>query len=149
MHELFVGEPNPQTVTQRRPGPLRWCWYSLGGSLPSRFDGWVLHDITCRTWALRQVLRSLLVLSPLIAVVLIVPPAPLWIRALSALGGVIMALIFSVGYIVETTEHRLKKAGYPVGTGERIRAERSTSNRTDAVARRRQKMFDRMDRRRG
>jgi hypothetical protein len=90
-----------------------------------------------------------MVLSPLIAVVLTVPPAPLWIRALSALGGVIMALIFSVGYIVETTEHRLKKAGYPVGTGERIRTERSTSNRTDAVERRRQKMFDRMDRRRG
>ncbi|HEY2043305.1 MAG TPA: DUF5313 family protein [Jatrophihabitans sp.] len=131
-----------------RPGPLQWLWYSVGGGLAPRFNEWVLHDTTCGTWALRQVLRSCLVLTPLIAVVLVIPPGPFWIRAMAALGGVIMAMIFSIGYIVETTEHRLKKAGYPVGTGERTRGTRSTTHRSDAVARRRKKMFDRMDRRR-
>ena len=39
--------------------------------------------------------------------------------AYDAGGGVAMGLIYSLGYMVETTEHRLVKAGYPVGTGER------------------------------
>jgi hypothetical protein len=131
-----------------RPDPLRWLWYSLGGGLPARNREWVLHDVTCRSWALRQVLRSLLVLAPLVAVVLIVIPGPFWIRAVSALAGIILGLIYSLGYLIETTEHRLVKAGYPVGTGERVRGQRQTQLRSEAVARRRQRMFDRMDRRR-
>jgi hypothetical protein len=59
-----------------------------------------------------------------------------------------MALIYSLGYLVETTEHRLVKAGYPVGTGERVREQQQTGNRSQATARRREKMFERMDRRR-
>ncbi|MFL6163622.1 MAG: DUF5313 family protein [Jatrophihabitantaceae bacterium] len=131
-----------------RPDPLRWLWYSLGGGLPERYREWVLHDVTCRSWALRQVLRSLLVVAPLAAAVLVFVPGPFWIRGVSALAGVIMGLIYSLGYLIETTEHRLVKAGYPVGTGERVRAGRQTRARSDAVALRREKMFDRMDRRR-
>lgn len=59
-----------------------------------------------------------------------------------------MGLIYALGYLVETTEHRLVKAGYPVGTGERMREQRQTRERSTAVTRRREKMFDRMDRRR-
>jgi hypothetical protein len=131
-----------------RPDPLRWLWYSLGGGLRPRYREWVLHDVTCRTWALRQVLRSLLVVAPLVAAVLIVVPGPFWIRGLSALGGIIMGLIYSLGYLIETTEHRLVKAGYPVGTGEQTRERQQVQNRSAAVSRRRQKMFARMDRRR-
>ncbi|HTZ43768.1 MAG TPA: DUF5313 family protein [Jatrophihabitans sp.] len=132
----------------QRPNPARWLWYSLGGGLPDRYAEWVLRDTTCRSWALRQVLRSLLYVAPLVAAVLIFVPGPFWIRGVSALGGVIMGLIYSLGYLVETTEHRLVKAGYPVGTGERVRGERQTHARSDAVARRREKMFDRIERRR-
>jgi hypothetical protein len=132
----------------RRPDPLRWLWYSLGGGLPARYRAWVLHDVTCRTWALRQVLRSLLVVAPLVVAVLIFVPGPFWIRGLSALGGIIMGLIYSLGYLIETTEHRLVKAGYPVGTGERTREQQQTRTRSAAVSRRREKMFARMDRRR-
>ncbi len=138
----------PDPGHRKRPAPVRWLWYSLGGGLPPEYREWVLHDTTCRSWALRQAFRSMLVLAPLIALVLIVPPAPFWIRGLSALGGVIMGLIFSMGYLVETTEHRLKKAGYPVGTGEHVREARNSSARSEAVTLRRDKMFDRMDRRR-
>jgi hypothetical protein len=123
-------------------------WYSLGGRLPERYRSWVLHDVTCRTWALRQVLRSLLVASPLVLILLVFVPGPFWIRGLSALGGVLMGLIYSLGYLIETTEHRLVKAGYPVGTGERTREQQQTRTRSAAVSRRRQKMFARMDRRR-
>jgi hypothetical protein len=126
---------------------LRWLWYSFGGGLPPRYREWVLHDVTTRSWALRQALRSLLMVAPLVVLVLVFVPGPFWIRAVSALGGIIMGLIFALGYLVETTEHRLVKAGYPVGTGERVRTERQNQDRSAAVARRREKMFDRMDRR--
>jgi hypothetical protein len=128
-----------------RPNPAQWLWYSLGGSLPARLSPWVLHDTTCRTWWLRQVIRSLLVVAPLVFVLLVFVPGPFWIRAMSSLGGIIMGLIFSLGYMVETTEHRLVKAGYPVGTGEQQRGSRTEGNRADAVARRRERMFDRLD----
>ena len=126
---------------------MRWLWYSLGGGLPPRYREWVLHDVTTRSWAWRQALRSLLMVAPLVVIVLVFVPGPFWIRAVSALGGIIMGLIFALGYLVETTEHRLVKAGYPVGTGERVRAERQNRDRSAAVARRREKMFARMDRR--
>ncbi len=132
----------------RRPDPLRWLWYSLGGGLPPEYRDWVLHDVTCRSWALRQALRSLMVVTPLAAAVLIFVPGPLWIRGVSVLGGITMGLIYALGYLVETTEHRLVKAGYPVGTGERVREQRLTQARSEAVAQRREKMFERMDRRR-
>ena len=86
-------------------------------------------------------------MAPLVAAVLIFLPGPFWIRGVSALGGIMMGLIYALGYLIETTEHQLVKAGYPVGTGERVRAERQTQSRSAAVARRREKMFARMDRR--
>jgi hypothetical protein len=131
----------------RRPNPVQWLWYSLGGGLPPELSEWVLHDTTCRTWSLRQVLRSLIYVAPLVVLVLVFVPGPFWIRGMSALGGVIMGLIFSVGYIVETTEHRLVKAGYPAGTGEATRQQRSTSQRSEATRLRREKMFDRLEKR--
>lgn len=131
-----------------RPNPLQWLWYSFGGGLPQQLREWVLHDTTTPTWWLRQALRSVLYVLPLIAVLLIFVPGPFWIRALSALGGVIIALIFSLGYMVETTEHRLVKAGYPVGTGEATRAARTNERQLAASARRRERMFERIERRR-
>ncbi|HEX8082111.1 MAG TPA: DUF5313 family protein [Jatrophihabitans sp.] len=134
--------------TRRRPTPWQWLRYSLGAKLPSELSEWVLHDTTCRTWALRQVVRSLLVISPLIVVLLIFVPGPFWIRALSALGGMLMSLIYSLGYLVETAEHRLVKAGYPAGTGAAVRQGRAVDDRSAATRQRREKMFQRMENRR-
>ncbi|UQX88373.1 DUF5313 domain-containing protein [Jatrophihabitans telluris] len=131
----------------RRPGVIRWLGYAVGLGLPIRNASWVLLDTTCPTWVARQVVRSLLQMAPIVVVILVFVPGPFWIRGLSALGGLIMGLIFALGYLVETTEHRLVKAGYPAGTGERVRSERSVSGRSEAVARRRERMFARMDRR--
>jgi Family of unknown function (DUF5313) len=141
------GADGPHGDTVRRPGPLRWLWYSLGGGLPQRYSSWVLHDTTTPSWLVRQVVRTLLVLSPFVAILLFAVPGPIWVRVLAAVGGIIMGLIFALGYAVETTEHRLVKAGYPAGTGEEVRHHRSTAVNEAAVARRREKMFARMDRR--
>src|SRR6185312_16595006 len=61
----------PHTGRVLRPDPLRWLWYSFGGGLPPRYREWVLHDVTTRSWALRQALRSLLMVAPLVVLVLV------------------------------------------------------------------------------
>ena len=101
----------------------------MGGRLPQHLSEWVLHDTTCRSWALRQVVRSLLAVLPLVLILLFAVPGPLWIRALSALGGVVMSLLYSLGFVSETAEHRLVKAGYPAGTGAAVRQQRSSRGR--------------------
>lgn len=90
---------------------------------------------------LRQVARSLLVISPLIVVLLVFIPGPFWIRALGALGGVLMSLFYSLAYLVETAEHRLVKAGYPAGTGTAVRQVRAVQDRSAATAQRERRCF--------
>jgi hypothetical protein len=127
----------------RRPDPVRWIWYALGGGLPARFSPWVLHDTTTRTWALRHVLRSFVQLSVPIALVLIFVPGEFWIRGMAALGGVFLGLFYSLAYMPETTEGRVVRAGYPSGTATVIRetlaqarAEQESERRRAAAARR-------------
>ncbi|TDC90829.1 hypothetical protein E1161_17660 [Saccharopolyspora aridisoli] len=102
-----------------RPDPLRWTWYAFGGRLPARHRAWVLHDVTCRTWVLRHTARSLVQISPGLLFLLL--PGPLWIRAMSVLGGVMLALWYSLSYMEHTCEYRLHKHGYPIGTGRATR----------------------------
>ena len=105
----------------RRPDPVRWFWYAMGGALPPRFSTWVLHDTTTRTWALRHVLRSMVQLAVPIALVLVLVPGEFWIRGMAALGGVFLGLFFSLAYMPETTENRVKRAGYAPGTATVLR----------------------------
>ena len=119
----------------QRPGPLRWLWYAFGGSLPRRHASWVLHDTTCRTWAARHVVRAVTQVAPFVLAIVVFVPGPLWLRVMSATGGAIMGLIFSICYVHETTEHRLVKAGYPPGTGPAIRAGRHVERDAAAAAR--------------
>lgn len=104
----------------QRPNPFQWVWYAFGGRLPERCCEWVLHDITCRTWVLRHLARSLTQLFPLYIVVLLLP-GPLWIRLASLLLGVAVGLFYSVCYMEQTCEHRLLKHGHPPGIGQEMR----------------------------
>ncbi len=114
-------DPTATTGKPERPGPLRWIWYAMGGGLPARYAPWVLHDTSTRTWAVRHVLRSLVQLAVPIALVLILVPGPFWIRGMAALGGIFLALFFSLGYMTETLENRVKRAGYPAGSAQAAR----------------------------
>jgi len=69
----------------------------------------------------RHLLRSLVQLAVPIALVLILVPGPFWIRGMAALGGVFLALFFSLGYMTETLENRVKRAGYPAGSAQAAR----------------------------
>jgi hypothetical protein len=99
-----------------RPGPLRWIGYAFGAGLPERNRGWVLHDTTTGTWWLRHLARTLVQLAAPIALIAVLLPAPWALRLACALAGVLLALVFSLAYMSETTENRVVKAGYPAGT---------------------------------
>lgn len=118
-----------------RPGPVRWFWYALGGGLPAEFRRWVLADTTRRTWALRHLARALVQLTPVLLIVLLAVPVPFGFRAAAAGGGVFLGLLFSAAYMVETTEHRAVKAGWPPGTAARVRAERAERESVERRAR--------------
>jgi uncharacterized protein DUF5313 len=118
-----------------RPGPLRWLWYALGGGLPPRYRGWVLHDVTARTWWLRQIARALMQALPVGLVVGLLIPGSLVIRVLAVLGGVFVAMIYVLAFIDEAVEHRAVKAGFPRGYAKAMR-EAAQQPERDAAARR-------------
>ncbi|SOC49531.1 hypothetical protein SAMN05660748_2259 [Blastococcus aggregatus] len=99
-----------------RPAPHWWLWYALGGRLPRRHRSWVLFDTTTGTWWLRHIARAMVHLAVPIALIMIFVPAGWGLRVGMCLLGIFLALIYSVAYIAESAETRVKKAGYPVGT---------------------------------
>jgi hypothetical protein len=139
---LWTQKPKP-------PGVVRWLGYLFGASLPERYREWVLFDTTGRTWILRHVTRGVLQLVVPIALVMVLLPAPLWLRILSCVAAGGPALLFSIGYLIETTDHRLVKAGYPSGYGEAIRKKRALEAQRTASARRRERAAARLQARRG
>jgi hypothetical protein len=120
-----------------RPGVLRWLWYALGGGLPERHSAWVLHDTTTGSWGVRHVLRAVVQMAVPVALVLLVVPGPFWIRGMAAVGGLLLGLIFSIAYMTETTENRVKKAGYAPGSAQAVRDRAQLGRDAERTAKRR------------
>jgi hypothetical protein len=126
-------EPDNQPVTDVpivRPNPLLWLWYAFAGRLPARYRGWVLHDLTCRTWWLRHLLRAVVQVSPIVALLLVFVPGTLVIRAVAVSAGVLLGLLYSGAYMHEIVEHRVIQAGFPRGTAARVREEGDAEGRS-------------------
>lgn len=121
----------------RRPHPLWWIWYALGGRLPRRYSPWVLHDTTTRSWVLRHMVRAVVQMSVPIGGVLLLLPGEFWIRGMAALGGLLLGMFFSVAYMPEAVEHRVKQAGYPVGTATSLREDAARVRDAEDSVRRR------------
>ncbi len=117
-------------MQKRRPNPLQWVWYALGGGLPRELSPWVLADTTGRTWILRHLARAVVQMLPVVVLCLLVP-VPLVYRLSAAACGLLLGLLFSMAFMTETIEHRVSKAGYPPGTAGRIRAERAEHDRVE------------------
>jgi hypothetical protein len=131
----YRGRVRTEQRQRSRPTPVQWIWYALGGGLPRELSPWVLADTTRRTWVWRHMSRALVQLFPLLVVCVLLVPVPLAYRLSAAAGGVILGLLFSLAYMVETTEHRVIKAGYPSGTAGRVRTERVERERLERKAR--------------
>lgn len=115
----------------RRPTPLQWVRYALGGRLPRQLSPWVLADTTGPGWVRRHLTRAVVQLLPVLVLCIAVVPVPLVYRLSAAVGGLVVGLIFSTAFMVETTEHRVVKAGYPPGTAAQLRAQRSERERLE------------------
>jgi Family of unknown function (DUF5313) len=144
------GRPGEPVV---RPAPHRWLWYALGGALPARNRGWVLHDTTTGNWWARHIARSLVQMSIPIALVMVLLPAPVGLRLAAAGGGIFLGMIYSLAYMNETTENRVVKAGYPAGTAQSVRdrgalerQKRETERKRAAATRRAARYRDRSGR---
>lgn len=105
-----------------RPNPRRWIWYAYGGGLPGDLREWVLHDLTCRTWALRHFARTLVQWAPSLLLMLL--PGSLALRLSLPLVVLLGALYVSASFIEETCEHRLAKHGFPLGMAKEMRRAR-------------------------
>jgi hypothetical protein len=114
-------QPDQEVPPLVRPGPLRWIAYAMGTGLPERHRTWVLYDTTTRTWVWRHVVRTFVQLAVPIALVLLLVPGAFWIRAMAALGGLILGMAFSLAYMTEAVENRVKKAGYAPGSAQAVR----------------------------
>jgi hypothetical protein len=119
-----------RTQTRRRPSPLQWVRYALGGGLPAELAPWVLYDTTTRTWVWRHLTRAVVQVLPLVVACLLVP-VQFGYRASAAGGGLALALMFSLAFMTETTEHRVAKAGYEAGIAAEVRANRVERERVE------------------
>ncbi|RBY76850.1 hypothetical protein DQ238_16475 [Geodermatophilus sp. TF02-6] len=115
----------PPRSAPRRPTPLQWVRYALGGGLPRELSPWVLADTTGPGWVRRHLTRAVVQLLPVLVLCVVAVPVPLVYRLSAAVGGLLMGLVFSLAFMVETTEHRVAKAGYRAGTAARMREERA------------------------
>ncbi|GAA5164291.1 hypothetical protein GCM10023321_52540 [Pseudonocardia eucalypti] len=122
-------------VPVRRPDPVRWLWYAVGGRLPARHRSWVLHDVTCRTWAIRHLTRAVVQVSPAVVVLFLVIPGSWPTRAAAVLAGLLLGLLYSGAYMHEIVEHRARQAGFPVGIARVVR-DRADAGRREAEAER-------------
>jgi|SRR3954452_4214662 hypothetical protein len=128
---------------RQRPDPLHWLWYAFGGGLPERYSTWVLYDTTASTWVLRHLLRSVLMLALPVAAVALLLPGPPGLRLLIALTAGGAGLMFQLVHTIETTERRAIRAGFPPGTAEATRHNRSVAAQRAANDRRRVRTTDR------
>ena len=109
----------------KRPNPVQWLWYAVGGRLPARLAPWVLHDVTARTWVLRHTARGLVILAPIAAGCLLVP-GPLALRLAMVLLVAIVGVYFSLSYVDESCELRAVKHGYEHGVARATRDARKS-----------------------
>lgn len=93
-----------------RPGPARWVAYAYGARLPVRFSAWVLHDLTARTWLLRQLARTAVQCVPVALLALL--PGPGWLKLALPLFVLVSSLFMALLFSPMIREKRLYQHGY-------------------------------------
>jgi len=107
-----------------RPNPVLWLYYQYGGRLSTKYQGWVLHDGTCRTWLLRVFVRGLVMVAPVAAALFV---GFLWLghslplAAGSIVLGLLVSFRCSLPYAVESVDRRLSRHGCPPRYGSLVR----------------------------
>ena len=122
-------------MTPRRPGPIWWLWYAVGGGLPERYRAWVLYDASCSTWVLRHFVRAFVQVCVVAAPVLVLVPGPLWVRLAALLLGLLVGLQYALWFLDGSVERRVRRAGYPPEAAREAREALHAEERAAAAAR--------------
>ena len=93
-----------------RPPPHRWLAYALGFRLPERYDDWVFADLTRRGWAVRGVLRFMMLPLPFVIGVLFLPGS-IGLRLMTDCLLVFGPLMVSAAFADEIRAYRLRQHG--------------------------------------
>lgn len=113
-----------------RPGPLRWLYYAYGGRLGPRYAQWVLHDLTCGTWFVRHLSRTLVQWAP--SLLLLLLPWPLSFTAFLPAIMLFCMFYMSVSFAWEARDARLYRHGFPPEMVLPDREDDSSSGNRDA-----------------
>ena len=140
-----IGDAPTQPV--ERPNARQLLWYSLGGSLPARHSGWVLHDLTCSTWVLRHYARTLLYVVPLFALYMALVPASFGVRLYTGITFAAGLIVISTLLILIDGDRRAGRAGFRFGILPEIRTARSVERQRVANYQRRERIAARRARR--
>jgi hypothetical protein len=144
-----VGSPTVAPVqSPERPGLRLLVWYSIGGSLPARYNTWVLHDVTTRTWVLRHFARVFAIIIPIAALFfgLLVPTygAPMAYAGICLVGTLFIAGLTT---ILIDTDRRAVRAGYLSDYASEVRSRRATETQHASNYERRERIAARKARR--
>jgi Family of unknown function (DUF5313) len=147
--EASAGAPALSSAqAPRRPGLRLLLWYSIGGSLPTRYNTWVLHDVTCRTWVLRHFVRVFALIVPISALFfgLLVPTygAPMAYAGICLTGTLFLAGLTT---ILIDTDRRAVRAGYLSDYASEVRSRRATETQHTSNYERRERIAARKARR--
>lgn len=121
---------------------MLWLYFQFGGRLPHRYRDWVRHDATCRSWLVRKLVRTLIVLAPVFAVLVIVlgTVSGLWpLAAGSVLLGVLVALRIALANAAESVDGRLVRYGFPPGHASATRRAATAAADSEAARRYRER----------
>ncbi len=99
-------------MTRTRPSTLQHLGYAVGRRLPDTQRDWVRHDLTSRHHAVREVLRTELLYTPVFVVFLLFP-GPLWLRGLMVLLGLLLSTFYAVAFLEQNRHRRLEQHGLP------------------------------------
>ena len=141
------GDSEPDAPIHR-PTPGRFLWYCYGGRLPPENHSWVLHDVTCPTWALRHFARWMMVIVPVFCLFLAFMPTSFGTRFFTDVaisGGIFM---FALVNIMVDTDRRAVRAGYGFSLPSELRSARMVDRQRLDNHERRQRIAARQARRR-
>jgi hypothetical protein len=145
--KLAAGEASADApLPVRRPSLGRFLWYCFGGTLPPENHTWVLHDVTCRTWALRHFARWTMVIAPLFLLYLAFMPMPLGTRVYTGITFSLAIYVMSFVFILIDTDRRAVRAGYDHSLPQAMRATSSTERQRAANHARRERIAQRRHR---
>jgi uncharacterized protein DUF5313 len=114
---------------------------TFGGKLSQRHEEWVLHDVTCHTRWLLQIVRAVVLIAAPAAIVAVCLMGwdSVWLVVVGGVAcGVLLGLWYTLAYIEQTGDRRLVKQGYEPGTLRRALRERYNDEHADEIARYRQ-----------